>query len=329
MSARSPAEPLRAFYTHQFELPLPPGHPFPMAKYRLLYERVAAAAAELDIELLEPRPASFEELCLAHDPDYVRRVFAGRLSASELRRIGFPWSEAMVERCRRSVGATIGALEAALGEGVGVNLAGGTHHAGRARGGGYCVFNDAVVALRAAQRLGCIARGLIIDLDVHQGDGTAEICRGDESIYTFSMHAERNYPAVKPPSDLDIALPDGTDDAAYLERLAATLPRVLTAARPDAAVYLAGADPFVGDRLGRLALSAEGLAARDRLVLETLAGAGIPVAVCMAGGYAEDAAVIAELHFATVAIAAGVARLQRKLNEGFSEPRCGARIPPS
>lgn len=320
---------MRCFYTHHFELPLPPGHPFPMAKYRLLYERVAAEAERLGIALCEPRPASDEELCLAHDADYVRRVSSGSLCASELRRIGFPWSEAMVARCRRSVGATIEALAAALEDGVGVNLAGGTHHAGRARGGGYCVFNDAVVALRVHQRAGRIGRGLIVDLDVHQGDGTAEICRQDGSIFTFSMHGARNYPAVKPPSDLDIALPDGTGDDTYLEVLAAALPRVLAAADPDAAVYLAGVDPFAGDRLGRLALSAEGLKARDRMVLETLAAAGVPVAVCMAGGYAEDAAAIAALHFQTVALAADVARAQRKLNEGFSGPRCGVRIRPS
>ncbi len=300
-----------------------------MTKYRLLYERVARAADGLGVVLCEAPAASFEELCLAHDPDYVRRVLGGELSASELRRIGFPWSPAMVERCRRSVGASIAALRAALEEGVGVNLAGGTHHAGRSRGGGYCVFNDAVVAVRSLQRAGRLRQALILDLDVHQGDGTAEICREDSTIYTFSVHAARNYPAVKSPSDLDIALPDGTGDEAYLEALAAALPQVIEAARAEAAVYLAGVDPFAGDRLGRLSLSAEGLAARDRMVLQTLSQAGVAIAVCMAGGYAESAETIADLHFQTVTLAADVARSQRKLNEGFSGPRCGARIRPS
>ncbi|MCK7592138.1 histone deacetylase family protein [Pseudomarimonas salicorniae] len=296
-----------AFYCHHFELPLPEGHRFPMSKYRLLHERVADASARLGIVLREPAPAGVEDLLRVHCPDYVRAMLAGEVEAAMMRRIGFPWSAAMVERSRRSVGGTIAALRAAIaGDGVAVNLAGGTHHAAHARGGGYCVFNDAVVAARHVRHHGLATRVLIVDLDVHQGDGSAALCAGDDDTFTFSMHAARNYPAVKPPSDLDVALPDGTGDAAYLDALARWLPEAIERARPEAAIYLAGADPFAGDRLGHLALSKPGLAQRDRLVLGRLAAAGLPVAVAMAGGYAEQVEDIVDIHFATVGIAAGI-----------------------
>jgi acetoin utilization deacetylase AcuC-like enzyme len=299
---------MRAFHTHHFELPLPAGHRFPMAKYRLLFERVRDHAEALGITLAEPRAASDEDLTRAHCPDYVRRATTGALSAHEIRRIGFPWSPRMVERSRRSSGASIDALRAALAEGIAVNLAGGTHHASWNAGGGYCVFNDAVVAARHAQAHGLVARVLVVDLDVHHGNGTAAICANDPSIYTFSMHGERNYPALKPPSDLDVPLPDGLGDGPYLALLDRHLPQAIAAARPDAVLYLAGADPYEKDRLGRLALSKAGLAERDRRVIDACRSRGLPLAIAMAGGYAEDVNDIVDIHFATVRLAAEAAR---------------------
>ena len=224
---------MRAFYCHHFVLPLPDGHSFPMAKYARLHARVVAMAPTLGIALEEPPPASDADLARAHDAGYIRAMSEGSADPALMRRIGFPWSAAMVERSRRSSGGTMMALRDALeGEGVAVNLAGGTHHAGPARGGGYCVFNDAAVAARHVQALGLARRVLVVDLDVHQGDGTAMIAAGDETLFTFSMHSARNYPAVKPPSDLDVPLPDGTDDARYLDALARHLPDAIARARP-------------------------------------------------------------------------------------------------
>lgn len=280
-----------------------------MAKYALLYERVATVAAREGITLLEPAPADDEQLCRAHTRDYVARASGGELDAAALRKIGFPWSPQMIERSRRSSGATLAALEHALrGDGVALNLAGGTHHAFADHGAGYCVFNDSVVAARHVQALGLARRVLVIDLDVHQGNGTAAIARDDPSLFTFSLHGERNYPALKETSDLDIGLPDGCDDAAYLAALALHLPRAIAAARPDAAIYLAGADPFAADRLGRLALSKDGLAQRDDMVLDACLRHDLPLAISMAGGYAADVADIVDIHFATVLSAAAHAR---------------------
>jgi acetoin utilization deacetylase AcuC-like enzyme len=296
---------VKAYYCQQFELPLPPGHRFPMSKYRRLHERVSGFADALGIELLEPPAASDADLERAHAPDYVRAMAQGTVAPEQMRRIGFPWSPAMVERSRRSSGGTLAALHAALrGDGVAVNLAGGTHHAAYARGGGYCVFNDAVVAARSAQHHGLARRVLVVDLDVHQGNGTAELCAGDETLFTFSMHSARIYPAVKPCSDLDVALADGTSDAEYLDALARHLPDAMARARADAVVYLAGADPFAGDRLGLLSLSKAGLAERDRQVLAACQAQGLPLAVCMAGGYAPDVEDIVDIHAATVQLAA-------------------------
>jgi acetoin utilization deacetylase AcuC-like enzyme len=296
---------VRVWYSHHFVLPLPTGHRFPMAKYALLYARVVAAQQRLGVILEEAPQATVEDLLRAHAPDYVERVLAGGLSAQEQRRIGFPWSPQMAERSRRVSGATIAALCAAIaGDGVGVTLAGGTHHAGHDRGAGYCVFNDSVVAARHVQAAGLAQRVLVVDLDVHQGDGTASLVRDDPTIYAFSMHAARNYPAVKPSSDLDVALPDGTGDAEYLDQLALHLPRAIAESRADAVIYLAGADPYADDRLGFLALSKPGLRERDRMVLARCAAAGLPVAVSMAGGYAESVDDIVDIHYATVEVAA-------------------------
>jgi acetoin utilization deacetylase AcuC-like enzyme len=226
------------------------------------------------------------------------------LSAEEQRRIGFPWSPQMVERSRRSSGATLAAARAALDDGVGVNLAGGTHHAFRARGEGYCVFNDSAIAALALQGQGRIRRAVILDCDVHQGNGTAAILAGDPTVFTFSIHGANNFPFDKEASDLDIELPDATGDSVYLDALEKGVCRALSASQPDLAIYLAGADPFEGDRLGRLNLTKPGLAARDRLVFELCRGAGVPVAVAMAGGYARNVEDTVDIHFATVAAAA-------------------------
>lgn len=295
---------MRIYYTDQFVLPLPGGHRFPMAKYSMLRERVEAAGLSGGEPLRVPHAATDEEILRVHDPDYVRRVISGRLSEAEIRRIGFPWTPQMVERSRRSAGATIEACRAALEEGVAVSLAGGTHHAFRDRGAGYCVFNDTAIAALAMQAEGRVHRVLAIDCDVHQGDGTAAIFADDPSVFTFSIHCARNFPLHKQPSDLDIELADATGDAEYLAALEGGLCRALSAAQAGLAIYLAGADPFADDRLGRLALTKRGLAARDRLVLELCRDAGVAVAVTMAGGYARHIADTVDIHFCTVRIAA-------------------------
>ena len=291
---------MRVFYTDQFVLPLPPGHRFPMRKYALLRARVAAVASDL---LEVPPGATDDELSLAHDPGYIAAVSTGSLDERALRRIGFPWSPAMVERSRRSTGATIAACRSALGTGCGISLAGGTHHAHRDFGEGFCVFNDAAVAARVVQREARARRVLIVDLDVHQGDGTAAILAGDDTVFTLSIHGRNNFPFRKAASCLDVELDDGTGDDDYLAALRAALPRALECARPHLAICLAGADPYVGDRLGRLALTKDGLARRDTYVLDTLRAKGVPAAVVMAGGYAESIDDIVDIHFATVGLA--------------------------
>jgi acetoin utilization deacetylase AcuC-like enzyme len=291
---------MRLYSSDCFVLPLPPGHRFPMPKYARLRARVEQFAAE---RLVLPAAATDDDLVRAHDRRYIDAVMHGTLDDAAQRRIGFPWSAAMVERSRRSAGATIAACERALVDGCGVNLAGGTHHAHAGFGSGFCVFNDAAVATRAMQARHRIGRVLIIDLDVHQGDGTAAILRDDDSVFTLSMHGRNNFPFRKATSRLDIELDDGTGDATYLATLAIALPRAIAASRPDLAIYLAGADPFIGDRLGRLALTKRGLAARDALVLDTLRAAEIAVAIAMAGGYADDIDDTVDIHVATIRLA--------------------------
>lgn len=273
-----------------------------MAKYALLRERVAL---ELDaVRLEEPPPASEGELALAHDPAYVHAVSAGQLSNAAMREIGFPWSAAMVERSRRSVGATIAAARAALREGVAINLAGGTHHAYRDRGSGFCVFNDVAVAARLMQaeatRSRRSLRVAIVDLDVHQGNGTASILRDDPSVFTLSMHGERNFPFRKEASDLDIGLPDGTRDDDYLDALTDALARMHERFVPELVLYIAGADVHENDRLGKLALTTQGVAQRDRTLFETYRRRGVPVAVAMGGGYGRDLSVTVEVQRNTV-----------------------------
>lgn len=298
---------MRLFYTDVFVLPLPTGHRFPMEKYALLRESLLASGAFSQTDFHLPHAATDQELGRAHDPAYIRAVTLGQLPEKTLKAIGFPWSPGMVERSRRSAGATIAACRAAIADGVAANLAGGTHHAFRDRGEGFCVFNDAAVAARAMQAEGLANRVLIVDCDVHQGNGTASILHGDDSIFTFSIHGARNYPFDKEQSDLDIELPDGCTDAAYLLRLNEGLDTAFDLARPDLVIYLAGADPYQEDRLGRLALTFDGLAERDRVVFRRCQAQRLPVAIAMAGGYARQIADTVQIHHTTIRLAKAMA----------------------
>ena len=285
---------MQAFYSDQFVLSLPAGHRFPMAKYRLLRDRVAL---ELPAVRLMPAPEALPaELAFAHAPTYIAQIAEGSLSASMAREIGFPWSPAMAERARRSVGATVAAARVAMREGVAANLAGGTHHAYADKGSGFCVFNDVAVAARVlqtewsrrhfAQRAHIAPLQVaVVDLDVHQGNGTAHIFRNDASVFTLSLHGEKNFPFRKEASDLDVGLADGCADANYLAALDAALTELDQRTEPGLVFYLAGADPHEGDRLGRLKLTADGLAARDERVLQWCGARRIPLVMVMAGGY--------------------------------------------
>jgi acetoin utilization deacetylase AcuC-like enzyme len=285
---------MQAFYATHFVLQLPEGHRFPMQKYRLLRERVEGELP--GIRLDQALPASEGELALAHTPHYIAAVLQGHLSDAQQREIGFPWSDRMAERACRSVGATIQAARAALKHGVAANMAGGTHHASADKGGGYCVFNDVAVAARLMQaeahRLHRrLLRVAVIDLDVHQGNGTAAIFRDDPTVFTLSLHGEKNFPFRKEASDLDVNLPDGCGDTQYLAALDTALDELWARHRdgpPGLIFFLAGADPHENDRLGRLKLSTEGLAERDRRVLAAARERRIPVALSMAGGYGRD-----------------------------------------
>lgn len=295
---------MKLFYADHFVLPLPEGHRFPMEKYARLRERLAECGRFGGDDFEVPEAAGRDAILRAHDTDYFERVLDGRLDAAEQRRIGFPWSAPMVERSRRSAGATLAACRAARSDGCAANLAGGTHHAHRGFGSGFCVFNDAAIAALAMRAEGRARRVAIIDCDVHQGDGTAAILEGEPDVFTFSIHAAKNFPFRKAHSDLDVELADGTRDDAYLDALKPALDVVFDRGRPDLAIYLAGADPYADDRLGRLALSIEGLAARDELVLRRCSTVGVPVAVAMAGGYAREIDDTVTVHFNSVLTAA-------------------------
>ncbi len=302
---------MQVFSNTRFSIDLPPGHRFPMHKYALLRDRVQAECSGL--RLAEAEAASDGELALAHTPDYISAVTEGTLSAAALREIGLPWSERMVARSKRSVGATIAAARAALAEGVALQLAGGTHHACADKGSGYCVFNDVAVAgrLMQAETHRRHRRALplwVIDLDVHQGNGTAAIFRDDPTVFTLSLHGARNFPFRKEASDLDVDLPDGCTDAPYLDALTAALDQAWARQRlagfaPGLAFFLAGADPHEGDRLGRLKLSDAGMAERDRRVFDFLRQRRVPVAVSMAGGYGRDIATTVAVQLRTVQLA--------------------------
>lgn len=285
---------MHAYYADHFVLPLPNGHRFPMGKYARLRERLAAELPQ--VQLLEALPASDGELALVHAPAYIEAVAQGSLSAAAQREIGFPWSPAMAERARRSVGATLLASRSALGGGgLAANLAGGTHHAYADKGSGFCVFNDFAVAARLMQAENARshrARGplrvAIVDLDVHQGNGTARIFAHDDSVFTLSLHGAKNFPFRKEPGDIDVELPDGCDDAAYLEALESALGELDRRFEPGLVLYLAGADPHEGDRLGRLKLTFDGLEARDRRVMDWAWHKRVPLAFAMGGGYGHD-----------------------------------------
>jgi acetoin utilization deacetylase AcuC-like enzyme len=291
---------MKIFTCDPFSIALPPQHSFPMSKYRLLRERIAASGIVGVEDVVVPRAATDAEIMSVHSRDYLRRLENGGLSQAEIRRIGLPWSPELVERAKRSAGATIEACRTALVGGVAVNLGGGTHHAYPDHGQGYCLLNDAAIAARTMQSEGLVERLLIVDCDVHQGNGTAAIFRDDPHVFTFSIHGRNNFPLKKETSDLDLALPDGTGDRDYLEALQKGLAQAFSRARAQLVIYLSGADAYEGDRFGRLKLSKQGLWMRDRLVFGFCREYRLPVAVTLAGGYAPEIDDIVDIHFQTV-----------------------------
>jgi acetoin utilization deacetylase AcuC-like enzyme len=287
---------MRCAYHPDYYVQLPPSHPFPMAKYPLLFERLRADGLLTDRQRLEPFEAALDDLRLVHHDRYLEQLADGSLDAAAVRKIGVPWSPALWRRSRLAAQGTLVASRAALEDGLAANLAGGTHHAFPGHGEGFCVLNDVAVAIRVLQRDGRVRRALVIDLDVHQGNGTAAIFEDDADVFTFSMHGERNYPTRKMRSTLDVSLADGMGDDEYLARLRGHLEDILATFVPDIVFYLAGVDPVRGDRYGRLALSDEGLRQRERCVLEACRSRGLPVVITIAGGYAPTPERTAELH---------------------------------
>nr|BCX00440.1 MAG: histone deacetylase [Bacteroidota bacterium] len=293
---------MRIWYSDPYRLPLPPGHRFPAEKYRLVRERLLAEGIIREDELTLAPLIPWEDLERVHTPNYLQALRFGTLPEPAQRRIGFPWSPELVIRSRASVGGTCRALEMALRDGISGNLAGGTHHAFADGGAGFCVFNDLAVAASLALAAGWVRRLAVLDLDVHQGDGTAAILRGRKGLFLVSVHAQRNYPFHKVPSDLDVGLPDGAGDEDYLEVLRVVL-REVERFRPELVLYQAGVDVLRADRLGRLALSMDGLAARDRLVLGWARRRKVPVVLTLGGGYARPIALTVEAHVQTYRIA--------------------------
>ncbi len=293
---------LRLWSSAQYAIPLPDGHRFPMAKYALLREAVLREGLVPPERLHDPERATIEDVRRVHTAEYVEHILHGTLPPAEQRRIGLPWSPAFVERAFRVVQGTIEASEAALAHGVAMNLAGGTHHAFPDRGEGFCTFNDVAIAIRRLQAMGRVTRVAVIDLDVHQGNGTHACFAGDPDVFTFSMHGAKNFPFHKVPGTRDVELEDGTTDDRYLGLLQAHLPDVLRLARPDLVVYLAGADPHEGDRLGRLKLTFDGLLERDRYVIATCREVGIPVCATMSGGYGRAVQDTVAVHVNTVRV---------------------------
>ncbi|HEX8143037.1 MAG TPA: histone deacetylase [Pyrinomonadaceae bacterium] len=296
---------MRVFYTPRYYADIGEGHVFPIRKFELVRDRLLREGTLRPADIFEPQPASIADVLLVHTDDYVTRLRAGTLTARELRRLGLPWSKALVRRSFLAAGGTLAASRAALAEGIGSNLAGGTHHAFPDRGEGFCVLNDVAIAIRVLFREGLIERAGVVDCDVHQGNGTATIFADDPRVFTFSMHGAKNYPLFKARSTLDVELPDKTTDEFYLETLAAHLPRVFDH-EPDIVFYLGGADPYAGDRLGRLALSIAGLRARDEHVLRECAARRVPAVTVMSGGYAEEIDDTVEIHCNTIRAARAV-----------------------
>ena len=302
------------FWSHdRHTFPLPAGHRFPLSKYRLLREAVEREGLG---EVRHAGPAPWSQLEAVHAPDYLRALRAGTLDRRAERALGLPWSRELVERARRSVQATIAAAADALEDGIGMNLGGGTHHAARDQARGYCVFNDVAVMVAALRRSRGLGRVLVVDCDVHQGDGTAELFARDPETLTLSVHGGANYPFRRAVSDLDVDLRSGTGDEEYLDALRGALAQAIPAARPELVAYLAGADPWEGDRLGRLALTKPGLAARDELVLDAASAAGAAICVCLAGGYAPDIRDTVEINLATARLVAARAPLSRATAAG-------------
>jgi acetoin utilization deacetylase AcuC-like enzyme len=289
---------LKAFYTDHFVLPLPTGHRFPMEKYSRLRDLVGSQAC---IELVEAPPATDTQILYSHEPIYLIKGIEGTLSAQEQREIGFPWSAQMVERSRRSAGATVAAAKAALNEGIAANLAGGTHHAYRDSGSGFCVFNDSAIAARTLQKeINPALKVAVIDLDVHQGNGTAAILQNDDSIFTLSIHGENNFPFKKEQSDLDVGLADGCNDEVYLHSLSTALDQLDSRFKADCLIFLAGADPHEGDRLGRLDISKDGMRLRDEMVFQYALDRQLPIAFSMAGGYGKEIESTVDIHLQTI-----------------------------
>ncbi len=299
---------MRVFHSDRFVVPLPPGHRFPMEKYRLLRELLLARGTLQPSQLVESTPVERVHLERVHTPRYLDALWHGTLTEAEVRRLGFPWSPGLLERSRAAVGGTLAAAHQALANGVSGNLAGGTHHGFADHGEGYCVFNDIAVAIRALQAERRIQRAVVVDLDVHQGNGTASIFEGDDSVFTFSLHGEHNFPFRKQRSSRDVGLPDGTGDSAYLDVLATHLPEVLEASGADILFYQAGVDPLAEDALGRLSLTHAGMRERDRLVLEAAWHRGLPLVLTLGGGYAKPITATLEAHVGTYQTALAVFR---------------------
>ena len=287
---------MKCVYHPSYQVALPPGHPFPMSKYSLLRDQLLAEGIVASGDILQPEPLDASSLGLVHTPEYLAKLATSGLSAAEQRRLGLPWSEALWQRSRLASAGTLLAARTALDQGLAANLAGGTHHAFADHGEGFCVLNDVAIAIRKLQAERALERAAIVDLDVHQGNGTAAIFETDDKVFTFSMHGERNYPLAKMRSNLDVPLKDGVGDAEYLDALQGVLPSVLDRARADLVFYLAGVDVAAGDRYGKLALTEEGIRRRDRCVIEAVRGRGLPLVIVLAGGYAATRARTAELH---------------------------------
>lgn len=297
---------MRACYHDDYEIPLPEGHPFPMRKFSALREILLSEGLLTPEDLVEPEEIAWSDLGMVHEKSYLRDLREGTLDAKAVRRLGLPWSPALVRRSRLAVSGTVLAGWNALEDGVAANLAGGTHHACPDHGEGFCVLNDVGTAIRTLQREEEIQRALIIDLDVHQGNGNALCFAGDPTVFTYSMHGARNFPMRKPPSDLDVPLDDHTGDLVYLQRLEATLPGAIEAADPNLVFLLSGVDVVVGDRYGRLAMTRDGLRRREHLAQSLLRNAGLPVVLVLSGGYAETPRLTADLHAESHRVAADV-----------------------